>query len=129
MGVAHGCVDESHSGTANALVLPQPAAVRVADGAMRDQQLMRCEGARIVLVNIGLGAKKRDLKAQRLAVLGGQPTGDVPPLGAKLRVAAIIRGKYQRLTGSDWCIGGRRGRRNHTPHAKANEETYRPSRA
>jgi len=39
---------------------------------MRDQQLMRREGAGIVLVDIGLGAKKSDLKAERLAILGGR---------------------------------------------------------
>src|SRR6202521_845834 len=80
---------------------------------------MRREGAGIVLVDIGLGAKKRDLKAERLAALGGQPTGDVPPLGAKLRMAAVIRGKYQGLTGSYGCIGWRRGSRSHAPPADA----------
>src|SRR5258708_39899211 len=79
---------------------------------------MRREGAGIVLVDIGLGAKKRDLKAERLAVLGGQPTGDIPPLRAKLRVPAIIRGKCQRLTGNYRCIGGRR-HGSHTSRANA----------
>src|SRR5260370_12796985 len=68
---------------------------------------MRCEGAGIILVDIRLGAKKRDLKAERLAVLGGQPAGGIPPLRPELRVTAVIRGKYQRLTGGDRRIGGR----------------------
>src|SRR5260370_33004824 len=81
---------------------------------------MRCEGAGIILVDIRLGAKKRDLKAERLAVLGGQPAGGIPPLRPELRVTAVIRGKYQRLTGGDRRIGGRpRGsptsRRNPNP--------------
>src|ERR1700736_6735171 len=83
---------------------------------------MRCEGAGIVLVNSGLGAKKRDLKAERLAALGGQPTGDVPPLGAKLRVTAVIRRKYQRLIGIDGCIHGRWGSRSRAPDATANAD-------
>src|SRR6266851_4109248 len=102
---------------------------------------MRREGAGIVLVNIGLSAKKRDLKAERLAVLGGQPTGGIPPLRAKLRVAAIICWKCQWLTGNYRCIGGRRRPRSHTAgvkaqvcgnansHSRSHEQACRPARA
>src|SRR5258708_28891891 len=78
---------------------------------------MRREGAGIVLVDIGLGPKKRDLKADRLAALGGQPTGDVPPLRAKLRVTAVVLRKYRRLIGRYRCIGGPPSR-SHPPPAR-----------
>jgi hypothetical protein len=72
-----------------------------------------------VLVDIGLGAKKRNLEAERHAAPGGQPAGDVPPLGAKLRMTAVISGKYQRLIGNYRRIGGRCGSRGHAPDANA----------
>src|SRR5882762_4397 len=86
---------------------------------MRNQQLVRREGTGIVLVDIGLGAKERHLKAERLTVLGGQPTGDIPPLRAKLRVTAMIRRKYQPLTGGYGRIRGRHRIRATTCRASA----------
>src|SRR6202789_353233 len=87
---------------------------------MCDQDLMGRERTGVVLVDVGLGPKEGDLKSQRLAMLGGQPAGDIPPLGAKLRVAAEVRRKYQRMIPDDRRIrrgGGRvrwsQGREGH----------------
>src|ERR1700722_19142468 len=83
IGVAGRRLGQVQAGAPDALVLPQTAALRVADGAMCDQDLPGGERTGVVLVDVGLGPKESDLKSQRLAVLRGQPAGDVPPLGAK----------------------------------------------
>src|SRR6202044_1180236 len=107
---AHETPREPQSRAANTLVLPEPAALGVADGAVRDQELVRGECARIVFLDRGFGAKERDLKSQRIALRGGEPARHIPPLGAKLRVTAVVRRKLQRMTGNDGCIGGRCGK-------------------
>src|ERR1700722_20368228 len=77
---------------------------------MCDQDLIGRERTGVVLVDVGLGPKESDLKSQRLAVLGGQPAGDIPPLGTKLWMAAEVRGKCQRMMVDDRRISRRGGR-------------------
>src|SRR3984957_14783415 len=101
IGVAGRRLGQVQAGARDALVLPQAAALRVADGAMCDQDLAGSERTGVVLVDVGLGPKESDLKSQRLPVLGGQPAGDIPLLGAKLWMAAEVRGKYHRMVVDD----------------------------
>ena len=94
------------------------AALRIAQRAMRDDDLARREVARIVGIDIGFGAKKCNLKSQRFTALGRKPTRDIPPLGTKLRMAAQVFGKSQ------WMRRRSRARRG-VPAAAV--RPYRPS--
>src|SRR5580698_1611029 len=99
-------------GAANSLVLPQRAALRIAQRAMRDDDLVRRELAGITGVDIGFGTEKGNLKSKRFTAFGCEPTGDVPPLGAKLRMTPQVLGKAQGMSGCNGCErSSRRGRR------------------
>jgi hypothetical protein len=63
MGVAFDGIRQPQAGTANALVLPQVTALGVADGAMGNEQLARREGAGVVRLYVGFGAKKSNLES------------------------------------------------------------------
>ena len=65
VGVADGRLGEAEPGAPDALVLPEPTVLGVAERAMRDQQLARREGAGIALIDGGPGAEEGDLKAER----------------------------------------------------------------
>ena len=58
LGVAARASRQSQAGAPDALVLPQVAARRIADGAMRDQQLTRRERAGIGLRQLARGCGK-----------------------------------------------------------------------
>src|ERR1700733_12403648 len=84
---------EPHPGASDSLILPELSSFRIAQGAVRDHDLMRGEGAGVCAVDIRLGAEERNLKSQRLATRPVQPTRYVPPLGPEVRVAAQISRK------------------------------------
>src|SRR5580658_3611167 len=105
MGIAGCRLGKTQSRSANALILPQSPTLRVADGAMCDQELARGEGTGVALIDVGPRAKKRELKSQHFSATGAQPPGHVPPLGTELRMAAEIGGKLKRMVRSDGRIG------------------------
>src|SRR5690348_16175389 len=53
---------------------------------MRKEDLPRVEGARVVGLLVRAGAEEGHLKTHRVV----EPTGDVPPLGAELRMRAVV---------------------------------------
>src|ERR1700689_4037373 len=111
MGIAFLGAGKAQRGAANSLVLPQRTALGIAQRAMRDDDLVRREVARIIGIDIRFGTKKSDLKSQRFTALGRKPTRDVPPLGTKLRMTSQVVGKFQWMSGGNGCVrGARRGR-------------------
>src|SRR5258705_5203646 len=57
---------------------------------MREQHLLGGKRAWILLIDRGTRAEKRHLKAERFAVAGVEPAGDVPPFAAKFGMSAVI---------------------------------------
>jgi hypothetical protein len=71
---------------------------------MRDDDLARREVAGIAGIDVRFGPKKRNLKSKRFAALGRKPTRDVPPLGAKLRMASQVIRKSQWMARRNGCV-------------------------
>src|ERR1700687_3441463 len=107
-GVPESRVRESQAGASDALILPQVAARRIADGAVGDQQLTRGKCAGIPLRQRLPRAAKRDLKTEPLVLAGRKPTGQITPFDPKPRMAAVITRKFERVARDD--RGQRRGR-------------------
>src|SRR5258707_5794609 len=63
---------------------------------MREEQLPRREPARNVFGDARPVAEKSDLHAELLAACRPEPAGDVPPLAAELRMAAVVARELQR---------------------------------
>src|SRR5207302_4462448 len=71
------------------LLVDQAAALRVGDGGVGKQYLERIEAARVVGLFLRPRAEEGDLEAHRPA----EPAGDIPPLGAVVRMRAVIARK------------------------------------
>src|SRR6266513_5980465 len=76
-------------GARRALLVDQAAALRVGDGGVGKQYLERIEAARVVGLLLRPRTEESDLEAHRPV----EPAGDIPPLGAVLRMRAVIAGK------------------------------------
>src|ERR1700677_1266852 len=79
---------------------------RVAECAMRDQQLMRGECTRVGRIDRWAGTEEGHLKAERFAGWSREPAGGVPPLRAKVGMAAQVARKLDRAAGCDGCVWG-----------------------
>src|SRR5215469_6431954 len=90
----------------DALLLPEATVRRIGDRAVTENDLAGCECTRITRIDLRTHAKQGDLKTECLAPLAGvDPTGDVPPFDAIVRMAAMIARKLQRLSrlhGGEW---------------------------
>jgi hypothetical protein len=95
---------ETPARAGGALIVPQSADARIRDRRVREQQLDRRKTTRTGPRDTRPRAKKGDLDAEVVAVAVVHPTGDVPPLGAKRRVAAVIARKRERRAGGDGRI-------------------------
>ncbi len=82
----------------DALVVQQPAAAHVGERGVREQQLVGREGGAQRAGLVHPGAEEGDLETPVLAVLPGV-SGDVPPLGAQVRVAAVVARECQGTRG------------------------------
>jgi len=87
-------VREREAGARRALLVDQAAALRVGDGGVGQQYLARIEAARVVGLLLRTRAEEGDLEADRAV----EPAGDVPPLGAVVRMRAVIARNCSR-----WC--------------------------
>src|SRR3712207_1039678 len=94
------------------------AAPHVAERSMRDHDLTRRECAWIALVDVRACAEKGHLEAEIAPAGILDPTGDVPPLGPKRRMRAVVLWKAKR--GARPHLRNRRdGRRNDASAAHA----------
>ena len=93
-----------------ALVVHQALALHIGQRGVRKQQLLCRKGRRKTLRNVDPRPKKRHLKPPEPALRLGVPC-DVPPLGAQIRMAAVVAWKHQRACGQGVC-GGRHGLRS-----------------
>src|SRR5258706_4613930 len=96
-------VRQRKTGARGTLVVQQLAELRVGDRGMGKQQLARIERARIGTLLVGTSAKERDLEADRAV----EPAGDVPPLGAKFRVSAMVTGKDELFSRNNFRVSNR----------------------
>src|SRR6185436_14807540 len=95
-------VRERKTGARRALVGQQLAALRIGERRMRKDDLPRVEAARVVALLRRSGAEERDLEAERAI----EPAGDVPPLGTKLGMRAVIARKDEALAWRDTRVHG-----------------------
>src|SRR5581483_10031012 len=90
-GLRESC--ETKACTRHALVGPQSPQPRIGDGGVGEQELARCEGARVVFLHFGPIAEEGDLHAVIAPARILQPTGDVPPLGSIIGMGTVIAWK------------------------------------
>src|SRR5580704_11215293 len=76
---------------------------------MREQNLLGGKSARIVFIDCGARAEERHLETERVASAGIEPSGDVPPLGAKFGMRAMVGGKTHRHARAHLGIKRERG--------------------
>ena len=88
------------------------------------------EGARIVFVDIRLGAKEGHLKPKRLALFSREPSRDIPPLGPKLRMTSQVFGKLRRMSRRNRRIrrARRSGRSDQGARQQKNDLAHQSSR-
>src|SRR5206468_12422323 len=79
-----------------ALVVQQPAGRRIGERSMREEQLPRRKPAGKVFGDARPVAEKSDLHAELPAARRLEPSGDVPPFAAELRMAAVVARELQR---------------------------------
>ena len=81
------------AGARGPLRVHQPAAGRIGERGMRDDDLARGERARVLLLELRLRAKESDLETQLRVSARGEPARHVPPLDAEVRMAAVVPGE------------------------------------
>src|SRR5258708_5405232 len=79
-------------GARSDLVVQQAGALRIRERGVREEHLARVEAARVVALLFRPRAEEGDLEAERPI----EPSGDVPPLGAEIRMRAMIAREFER---------------------------------
>jgi hypothetical protein len=126
---------EAESRARRALVVVETAVPRIGERRMREHELPRRERASIRLGNARPVAKERDLHTPLPARGVPDPAGGVPPLGAKLRVGAVIARKHERARldarvvdlGQRAVSGRQQGKRKEAAPLHAHQSSLTPS--
>jgi hypothetical protein len=96
-------VREREAGAGGALVVREPAALRIGERRVREEDLSGVEFARIVAGLFRPRAEECDLESNRPARCP-YPAGDVPPLDAELGMCAVIAREGELAVGRDGWI-------------------------
>src|SRR5438552_4251270 len=96
LGAALFGMGEPEARARRALVVQQPTGRRIGERRVREQQLPRREPAGKFFGDARTVAKESKLHAELPAARRLEPSGDVPPFVAELRMAAVIARELQR---------------------------------
>src|SRR5690606_7098635 len=119
------CLRQPETCTGRPLGAQQTTAHRIADRGMPKEPLSRGEARRIPLVDSRSIAEERHLKTALDALSIGEPTRDIPPLGAKRGMTAFIFRKRDRISGYDVRVFGLARMNERGPDDKQNARTKR----